>query len=114
MKLLNVDNDDGRGVVEKEQTVLKLGWGEVSEAITAMDYTKSEDALLYPLSAGALRSLKERKKKKTARLSLSSSVCVPSIAPRPASSSFSTSSCSCALVLTDCQNCLHNRNHHIL
>lgn len=70
MKLLNVDNDDGRGVVEKEQTVLKLGWGEVSEAITAMDYTKSEDALLYPLSAGALRSLKERKKKKKLLVSL--------------------------------------------
>ena len=92
-------------VVKTQQTVLKIGWGEVNEAITVMDYTESEDAVLYPLSAGALRSLKGERKKtpKTACLSLSSSVCVPSIASHPALNSFSTSSCSCALVLTDCQ-----------
>lgn len=57
------------------QTVLKLGWGEVNEAITAMDYTKSEDAVLYPLSAGALRSLKERKKKNCLSLSFFLRLC---------------------------------------
>lgn len=65
-----------KGVVKKEQTVLEVGWGEVNEAITVMDYTESQDAVLYPLSAGALRSL-EGKKKKNSLVSLSSSVCVP-------------------------------------
>lgn len=101
-----------QGVVREEQTVLKVGWGEVNEAITVMDYTDGEDAVLYPLSAGALRSLKEslKKKKQLVSLSLSSSVCVPSIASHPASISFPTSSCSCALVLTDCQRCLEQKS----
>ena len=44
--------------------VIKNLWrrGEVNEAITVMDYTESQDAVLYPLSAGALRSLEEKKK----------------------------------------------------
>lgn len=59
-------------VVKEEQTVLKVGWGEVNEANTVMDYKESEDAVPYPLSAGALRSLegKEKKKKNSSSLSL--------------------------------------------
>lgn len=103
-----------QGVVKKEQMVLKIGWVEVNDAITVMDYTESEDAVLYHLRAGALCSLKE-KEKTTACLSLSSSVCVPSISvSHPALISFSTSSSSCALLLTDCQWCLANRNHNFL
>lgn len=44
---------------KKEQTVCK-----VNEAITVMDYTESEDAVLYPLSAGALHCLPGRGEKK--------------------------------------------------
>ena len=41
-----------QGADKEEQTVFKVGWGEVNEAITVMDYTESQDAVLYPLSAG--------------------------------------------------------------
>lgn len=63
-----------QGVVKKEQMVLKIGWVEVNDAITVMDYTESEDAVLYHLRAGALCSLKE--KKKNYSLSLSFFLCL--------------------------------------
>lgn len=61
-----------QGMVKKEQMVLKMGWVEVNDAITVMDYTESEDAVLYHLRAGALCSLKE---KKNYSLSLSFFLC---------------------------------------
>ncbi len=44
-----------QGLVKKEQTCLRQGGERWNEANTVMDYTESEDAVLYPLSAGALR-----------------------------------------------------------
>lgn len=63
-----------QGVVKKEQMVLKIGWVEVNDAITVMDYTESEDAVLYHLRAGALCSLKEKKKLQLVSLFLPLSV----------------------------------------